>query len=59
MGKSTGAEDKYMFYTVKKGDTLGAIARAFTTTIREILNLNSQVDPDRLRIGEKLKIKAN
>lgn len=44
-------------YTVKKGDTLSSIARAYgisTTTLRKLNNLDSA---DRIKIGQNLKIK--
>ena len=49
--------DSSRTYTVKKGDTLGAIASIFPTVgMSEILNLNSLKDPGSLRVGMVLKI---
>jgi LysM repeat protein len=45
-------------YTVKKGDTLSAIAKAHSTTVAKLTSLNSLADPDDLAIGQKLKVPA-
>lgn len=43
-------------YTVKKGDTLSKIARANGTTLSEIKKANPNIDPDKLRIGQSIKL---
>lgn len=43
-------------YTVKKGDTLSAIAKAHKTTVAALVKLNGLKDPDELAIGQKLKL---
>jgi LysM repeat protein len=46
-------------YTVKKGDTLWAIALRYKTTIKAIQDANpSLTNPDVLKIGQKLVIPA-
>lgn len=45
-------------YTVKKGDTLSAIATRYKTTVAKLVSLNSLKDPDELAIGQKLKLPA-
>jgi LysM repeat protein len=45
-------------YTVKKGDTLSAIAKAHGTTVAKMVSLNSLKDPDDLAVGQKLKLPA-
>lgn len=42
-------------YTVKKGDTLGAIAKRHHTSVRKIKNDN-KLKSDRLKIGQRIKI---
>ncbi len=42
-------------YTVKKGDTLGAIAYKFGVTVRELKNANGLLD-DRLSVGRVLTV---
>ena len=43
-------------YTVKSGDTLGAIAAQFNTTVAAIVAANPGLSPDSLQIGLVLKI---
>lgn len=43
-------------YVVRKGDTLGEIAKKFTVTVTELLRVNSIKDAKSLRIGQKLLI---
>lgn len=43
-------------YTVKAGDTLTAIAKKYGTTVNELVKLNGLKDPDRLAVGQILKL---
>lgn len=43
-------------YTVKKGDTLSSIATMHKTTVPALVKLNSLKDPDKLSVGQKLKL---
>ena len=43
-------------YVVKKGDTLGEIARKYNTTVSRLANLNNIKNPDKIYIGQKIKI---
>jgi LysM repeat protein len=43
-------------YTVVSGDTLGAIAKQFGTTVQALMDLNGITDPGRLSIGQVLQI---
>lgn len=43
-------------HTVGKGDTLTKIARRFQVSVKELLALNPDVDPKRLRIGQILTV---
>ncbi len=52
-GKSTG---KGTWMTVKKGDTLGAIARRYGTTVSKIQKLNG-LRGTKIRAGQKLRVK--
>lgn len=45
-------------YTVRFGDTLPRIAQRFNTTVREILQANPGLDPDRLVPGQQICIPA-
>ena len=44
------------YYTVKSGDTLGAIARRQGKSLNAIIRLNPGIKPDRLRIGQKIRV---
>lgn len=43
-------------YTVKRGDTLSAIAERFDTTVRALVRANDLDDPDAIVVGEELRI---
>lgn len=45
-------------YTVKRGDTLTSIATAHNTSPPELAKLNNLADPNKLAIGQKLKVPA-
>ncbi len=48
-------ESNKVVYTVKAGDTLGAIAKSYNVTVDEIMTANN-LDSDVIRIGQKLTI---
>jgi LysM repeat protein len=50
------AQDDYLVHTVKKGETLSAIAKHFHTTTGDIMRLNGMTTKSILKIGEKIKI---
>ena len=45
-------------YVVKKGDTLGAIARRYRVTTSQIMRWNNIKNANRLRIGQRLRIEG-
>lgn len=47
-----------MLYTVKPGDTLYAIANHFGTTIDYLVKINNINNPDKIQVGQVLKIKT-
>lgn len=47
---------EYMNYFVKKGDGLRKIAMKFRTNIEELQNINQIKDPNRIGIGQEIKI---
>ncbi len=48
-----------IIYTVKKGDTLSELAQKYDSTVQKIAVDNDIVDPNRIYIGQKLKIYTN
>jgi LysM repeat protein len=46
----------FRLYTVRSGDTLGAIARQFGTSVAAIEAANGIADPRRIQIGQVLRI---
>jgi len=55
MSSGAGGEE---IYIVKSGDTLTKIAKAHNTTIKAIESANPTVDPNHIKVGDKLKIPA-
>ena len=47
---------KRRFYRVRAGDTLESIAERHNTTVEELLELNPQIDPLALTVGQRLRI---
>lgn len=59
--KSEETEDNaptYVTYTLKKGDTLGALAKKYGCTVAEIMEANSDLikNPNRIYVGWQIKI---
>jgi|GEM_PF-6246896 len=46
-------------YTVKSGDSLGKIAQKHGMSTAELIKLNNITDPNKLAVGQKLKIKGS
>jgi LysM repeat protein len=44
------------YYIVKKGDTLGKIAKAFQVRIADLMALNGITNQDHIEIGQELQI---
>jgi LysM repeat protein len=44
------------YYVVKTGDTLGAIAAKYHTTVEQLLRINPGVDPTKLRPGDQIRV---
>lgn len=45
------------YYTVVKGDTLSAIAKKYSTSVSALVQLNSIADPNKIFVGQKIRIK--
>ena len=51
-------DDAAIYYTVKAGDTLTAIARRNGTTVLRILELNKNIsNPNKIYVGQKIRVK--
>jgi LysM repeat protein len=46
-------------YTVRRGDTLSTIAAAHSMTIKEIMDINGILQPDKIREGQLLNVASN
>lgn len=44
-------------YTVKSGDTLGAIAESTGVPVDELVELNPDLDAQSLRVGQRIKLR--
>ena len=45
------------YHTIRQGDTLGAIARKYHTSVRKLCQLNGISERTVLRIGKRLRVK--
>jgi membrane-bound lytic murein transglycosylase D len=54
---ATSAKPAAKYYTVKKGDTFGAIANKNKTTVKALQKLNPKVNASKLSIGQKIRVK--
>ena len=44
------------YYTVKRGDTLGVIARKYGRTVKQIMSWNNIKNPNAISIGQRLRV---
>lgn len=56
-GATTGGGSSRKTYRVKPGDTLGSIAEANGLSIEELQELNPDVDPQSLTVGQRLRLR--
>ncbi len=57
--KSSPKKVSYLYYTVKKGDTLWSISKRFNVSLRTLMGLNGLSEKSILRIGKTIKIPYN
>ena len=55
--KAKKAAAATQYHTIRKGDTLGAIARRYHTTVRNLCRLNGISEKTVLRPGRKLRVR--
>ena len=51
------ATPEYVYYTVKSGDSLSGIASKNRVSVDSIVKLNKGLTPNKIQIGQKIKIK--
>lgn len=56
--KSSSSKSNTKYHTVKDGDTLGAIARKYGVTVKQLVQWNKLANPDALKLGQKLRVSA-
>jgi LysM repeat protein len=44
------------YYVIQAGDTLGAIAARYNTTVEELMALNPGLDPNALHPGDRIRV---
>ena len=57
VNKKMAAKNQSVYYVVKRGDTLSAIASKFGTTYQHLAQLNNIANPNKIYAGQKLRIK--
>lgn len=55
--KPAAATTASAYHTVKRGEVLGSIARRYGTSVSRIVSLNKLSSPDRIREGQRLRVK--
>jgi LysM repeat protein len=53
---ATTAPANAQYYVIESGDTLGAVAAKYNTTVDELLTLNPSVDPSGLQPGQRIRV---
>jgi LysM repeat protein len=53
-GTTTAGEPR--FYTIESGDTFASVAAEFDTTVEQLRELNPEVDPTQLTIGQRIRV---
>jgi LysM repeat protein len=54
---TTRAQRRPVFATVQRGDTLDQIALDHDTTVERLLELNPELDPRQLRVGQRVRVR--
>lgn len=56
-GDIRGLYQEAQYYTVKSGDTLSGIAAKYGTTYQKIAQMNGLTNPNKIYVGQKLRVK--
>lgn len=57
LAKKPASKPSSAYYTVKKGDTLSAIAKKYGTTYQKLAKLNGIANPNKIYAGQKIRVK--
>lgn len=55
--KTTPVSAQKKSYTVKSGDTLGTIAEKTGVSVAELQELNPEIDPQSLTVGDRIRLR--
>jgi len=55
--KTASDHTQKKFHTIKSGESFGALAKKYGTTVAAIQKLNPGVNPSRLQVGQKIRVK--
>jgi LysM repeat protein len=55
--KPAAPKEEYVYYTVKSGDSLSGIASKNRVSVDSIVKLNKGLNPNKIQVGQKIKIK--
>jgi membrane-bound lytic murein transglycosylase D len=55
--KPAAPKEEYVYYTVKSGDSLSSIASKNHVSVDSIVKLNKGLSPNKIQVGQKIKIK--
>ncbi len=58
-GSGGDGDPQYVVHRVSRGESLSLIARKYRTSVNSIISSNNISNPDRLRVGDRLKIYTN
>jgi len=53
---SSAPSGKRVYYRVRPGDSLSVVAERFDTSLDDLVGLNPQIDPNGLKVGQRLRI---
>ena len=56
VGTTTTTAAGAQYYVIQSGDTLGAIAEKYNTTVEDLIRLNPDVDPAALHPGDRIRV---
>jgi LysM repeat protein len=54
---TTPTRQRPRFYRLRAGQTLSDVALRFDTSVEELLRLNPRVNPNSLRVGQRIRVR--